>query len=124
MGTEEERFAPNFGDMALSEIKWTAKAAKNMADRRFKRFTEDIKVVVDSEMFDKDNYKLIKDIKKDVEENIVKYLEILTHLEGLYSARADKYQDEQKELTENFKVIETRRSTVRTKLKAAREAVE
>ena len=43
-----------------------------MADRRFKRFTEDIKVVIDKVMFDKDNYKLIKDIKKDVEENIVK----------------------------------------------------
>ena len=43
-----------------------------MADRMFKRFTEDIKVVIDAVMFDKDNYKLIKDIKKDVEENIVK----------------------------------------------------
>ena len=43
-----------------------------MADRRFKRFTEDIKVVIDAVMLDKDNYKLIKDIKKDVEENIVK----------------------------------------------------
>ena len=95
-----------------------------MADMRFKRFTEDIKVVIDSEMFDKDNYKLIKDIKKDLEENIVKYEEILAHLEGLYSAKADKYQDEVKELTENLKVIETKRSTVRTKLKAAREAVE
>ena len=39
-----------------------------MADRRFKRFTEDIKVVIDAVMVNK----LIKDIKKDVEENIVK----------------------------------------------------
>ena len=95
-----------------------------MADRRFKRFTEDIKVVIDAVMLDKDNYKLIKDIKKNVEENIVKYKEILTHLEGLYSARANKYKDEVKELTENFKIIEKRRCTVRTKLKDALEAVE
>ena len=61
-----------------------------MADRRFKRFTEDIKVVI----------------------------------EGLYSARADRYKDEVKELTENFKIIEERRCTVRTKLKDTLEAVE
>jgi hypothetical protein len=95
-----------------------------MADIMFKRFTKDIKVVVDSVMFNNDNYKLIKDIRKDVEENIVKYKEILTHLEGLYSARANKYKDEVKELTENFKLIEERRCTVRTKLKDALEAVE
>ena len=29
----------------------------------------------------------------------------MTHLEGLYSARADKYKDEVKELTENFKLL-------------------
>ena len=48
----------------------------------------------------------------------------MTHLEGLYSARANKYKDEVKELTENFKIIEERRCTVRTKLKDALEAVE
>ena len=95
-----------------------------MADRKFKRFTEDIKVVTDAVMFDKDNNKLIKDIKKDVEENIVKLEEILTHMEGLYSARVKKYPDEIKELTKNFKVIEEGRSTVRTKVKDALAAVE
>ena len=48
----------------------------------------------------------------------------MKHLEGLYSARANKYKDEVKELTENFKIIEERRCTVRTKLKDALEAVE
>ena len=124
MGAEEKKYVPNFGNMDLSEIRGTAKAAKNMADIMFKRFTKDIKVVIDSVMFNNDNYKLIKDIKKVVEENIVKYREILTHLEGLYSARANKYKDEVKELTENFKLIEERRCTVRTKLKDALEAVE
>ena len=125
MGAEKKKYVPNFGNMDLSEIRGTAKAAKNMADIMFKRFTKDIKVVIDSVMCNNDNYKLIKDIKKkDVEENIFKYKEILTRLEGLYSARAIKYKDEVKELTENFKIIEERRCTVRTKLKDALEAVE
>ena len=95
-----------------------------MADRRFKRFTEDIKVVIDTVMFDKNNHKLIKDIKKDVEENTVKLEEIWTHMEGLYSATVKNYPDEMKELTKNFKVIEEGRSTVRTKVKDALAAVE
>ena len=102
MGAEEEKYAPRIGNMDLSEIQGTAKAAKNMADRRFKRFTEDIKVVIDAVMFDKDNYKLIKDIKKDVEENIVRYEENLMLIESLYSAKAEKYPDEIKDLTKKF----------------------
>ena len=81
-------------------------------------------MVINAVMFNNDNHKLIKYIKKDVEENIVKYEEILTHLEGLYSARVKKYPDEMKELTKNFKVIEERRSTLRTKVKDAFAAVE
>ena len=54
--------------MALTEIQGTAKAAKNMSHRRFKRFTEDIKMVFNSDMFNKDNNKLIKDIKKVIRE--------------------------------------------------------
>ena len=42
---------------------------------------------------------------------MVRYEEILAHLEGLYSSKGEKYKDELKDLTENFKVIETRRST-------------
>ena len=59
-----------------------SRSSKNIADIMFKRFTKDIKVVIDSVMFNNDNYKLIKDIKKDVEENIVKYKEILTLSKG------------------------------------------
>ena len=43
-----------------------------MADRRFKKFEADIQEVMEAGMFDKDNYQLVKDLKKDVEENIVK----------------------------------------------------
>ena len=58
--------------MEIGEIQGAAKAAKNMADRRFKKFEVDIQEVMEAGMFDKDNYQLVKDLKKDVEENIVK----------------------------------------------------
>ena len=109
MGAEEEKYLPNFGKMELTEIQGTAKAVKNMVDRRFKKFTRDIQEVIDAVMYDKDSYQLVKDLRKDVEENIVSYEEILTHLEGLYSAKAKKFPKEIKELTKNFKVMEERR---------------
>ena len=55
MEAEEKKYVPNFGNIDLSEIRGTAKAAKNMADIMFKRFTKDIKVVIDSVLFNNDN---------------------------------------------------------------------
>ena len=66
-------------------------------------------------MYDKNSYQLVKDLRKDVEENIVSYEEILTHLEGLYSAKAEKFPEEIKELTKNFKVMEERRKNKQQK---------
>ena len=54
-------------------------------------------------MFDKDNYQLVKDLKKDVEENIVNYKDILTYLEGVYSAKPDKFKTKIAELTKNLR---------------------
>ena len=69
--------------MEMGEIQGAAKAAKNMADRRFKKFEGDIQEVIEAGILDKDNYQLVKDLKKDMEENIVKYEDILTYLEGV-----------------------------------------
>ena len=38
MTGEEKKFSPNFGKMEMGEIQGAAKAAKNIADRRFKKF--------------------------------------------------------------------------------------
>ena len=59
-----------------------------------------------------------------MEENIIKYEEILTHLEGVYSVKPDKYTEQLKELTENFEVMASRRSTVRRKGMEAIKAIE
>ena len=50
MGAEEDKYLLNFGKMDLLEIQGTAKAAKNMADGRFKKFTGDIQEVIDKMM--------------------------------------------------------------------------
>ena len=124
MTGEEEKFTPNFVNMDIEQIEGAAKAAKNMADRRFAKFEGDIQVVIELGMFDRDNYQLVKDLKKDVEENIIKYEEILTHLEGVYSVKPEKYVDQLKELTGNFEVMAARRYTVRTKGREAIKAIE
>ena len=110
--------------MELGDIQGASNAAKNMADMRFKKFVANIQEVIDTGMYNKVNYQLIKDLRKDVEENIVKYEEILTYLEGVYSAKAKKYATEMAELTKNFEVIAERRSTMRAKVKEAVAAVE
>ena len=102
MTGEEEKFPPNFGKMEMGDIQGAAKVAKNMADQRFKKFVADIQEVIDSGMYNKDNYQLIKDLRKNVEENIVKYKDILTYLEGVYSAKVEKYTTQITELTKNF----------------------
>ena len=55
-------------------------AGKNMADRRFKMFEANIHEVIEAGMYDKENYQLIKNFRRDMEENIVKYVDILTYL--------------------------------------------
>ena len=63
-----------------------------MADQRYKKFEGNIQEVIELGMFDKDNYQLVKDLKRDVEENIIKYEEILTYLEGVYSVKPEKFK--------------------------------
>ena len=121
---DEEKYTPNFSKMEIGEIQGSAKAAQNMADRRFQNFEGDIQEIIEAEMFDKDNYQLVKDLKKDVEENNFNYEEILKHLVGVYFVNPEKYVDQLKELTGNFEVMASRRYTVRTKGKEAITAIE
>ena len=47
--------------------------------------------VINEGRYYKDNHQLIKDLKRDMEENIVKYKDILTYLDSVYSAKAEQY---------------------------------
>ena len=58
--------------MDVIHLQGAAKAAKNMADRRFARFEGDIEVIIEMKMFDEDNYQAVKELKKDVEDNFSK----------------------------------------------------
>ena len=46
MSGNEEKFTPNLGSMDMGQIEGAAKAAKNMADRRFKKFEGNIQEVI------------------------------------------------------------------------------
>ena len=46
MTGEEEKFTPKFGKMDMGEIEGAAKAAKNMADQRYKKFEGNIQEVI------------------------------------------------------------------------------
>ena len=67
MTGENEKITPNFGNMDMGQIEGAAKAAKNMANQRFAKFKGDIQVVIVLNMFDRDKYQLVKDLKKDVD---------------------------------------------------------
>ena len=52
-----------------------------MADRRFQRFEGDVQEVIEMGRYDKDDYQIVKDLKKDAEQNIDSNEDILTHLD-------------------------------------------
>ena len=85
--------------------------------------------IVSQEMIDKDHYeeddfKKVKEIKRDPKITTDKYEEALTYLDSAYSAKATKFAKELKEGTENFGEIERRRDSVRTRVKEANEHIE
>ena len=75
-------------------------------------------------MFDEDNHKLLKELKRDVGEQLNMYEDILTHLEATYSVKPEKYNTQLKEMKENFEVISSRWSIVREKGLEAVKAIE
>ena len=99
---EERKFSPNIGAMDMENMEGAGKAAKNLADRRFAAFEGDIQVTIDMRMFDEDNHKLLKDLKRDVGDQLNRYKDILTHLEATYSVKPEKYKTQLKEMKENF----------------------
>ena len=79
--------------------------------------------VINGGRYDKDDHQTVKDLKKDIKENIDKYEDILTYLDGVYAARPSKYAVEMDELTKYFEVIAQRRCTMRGKVKEAVAAI-
>ena len=87
---EESKFSPNIGSMDVENREGAGKAAKNLADRRFAAFEGDVQVIIDMRIFDEDNHKLLKDLKRDMGEQLNRYEDILTHLEATYSVKPEK----------------------------------
>ena len=66
---EESKFFPNLGAIDVENLEGTGKAAKNLEDRRFAAFKGDIQVIIEKGMFDEDNHKQLKELRRDVGEN-------------------------------------------------------
>ena len=120
----EEKFPPDMQNMNLEEKQGAASALKKLAERRFRRFEREIQEMIDKEHYEEDDFRKVKEIKKDTEVITDKYEEILTYLDSAYSAKPKKMDKELKEVTENFDEIEQRRDTVRQKIKEANEHIE
>ena len=52
----EEKYKQDYVKMTLADPQGAAKAAKNMADRRFKRFEGDMKEVIEAGRYEEDHY--------------------------------------------------------------------
>lgn len=120
---EESKFFLNLGAMDMENLEGTGQAAKNLADRRFAAFEGDIQMIIEMGMFDEDNLKQVKELKRDVGENLTRYEDILTHLKALYSVKPEKYKAQLKEMKENFDMLNNRRSIVREKSLEAVKAI-
>ena len=66
----------------------------------------------------------MKDLKKDAEQNIDSYEDILTLLDGVYAANPSKVAAEIEELVKDFELIAERRDKLRGKVKEANIAIE
>ena len=47
--------------------------------------------VIEGGRYNKDDHQTVKDLKKDIKENIDKYEDIPTHLDGVNAAKPTKY---------------------------------
>ena len=63
----EEKYVPDYVKMTLAEQLRGASAFKKVAERRFKRFNGDIQEVIERGRYDEEDYKIVKDLKRDTE---------------------------------------------------------
>ena len=61
----EEKYMPDISTMSLAEQPGAALAFKKMAERRFKRFESDIQEVIERGRYDEEDFKNVKDLRKD-----------------------------------------------------------
>ena len=90
-----------------------------MADRRFQRFKGDVQEMIERGRYDEDDCNILKDLKRDTEENIDRYEDILTYLDGVYTAKPTKLAAKIEELAKNFELIAQRKGILRGKVKEA-----
>ena len=56
---EEGKYSPNLGAMDVDHLKGAAKAAKNLADRRFAKFKDDIQMIINIQVLSIEDQKTL-----------------------------------------------------------------
>ena len=85
---------------------------------------KEIKEVKDRGYYNKEDFKKIRDLRRDQEDTINRYEEIITFLESVYAVKGTKQMNEMEYIVKNFQETTERRNTMRHKLKGANDAVE
>ena len=115
---------PEMSGMNLEEQAGVATAINKLAERRFTKFEEDVEEIIGRTYYDEEDFKKVKDLKRETDKITDKYEEIITYFESIYAGKPGKKEKGIKEIVKNYQEITERRDSVRKKVKEANEAIE
>ena len=99
---EESKYSPGLAAMDMESLEGAAKAAQSLTNRRFQAFEGDIEIIINIGMFDEDNVQLVKELKLGVGDTLTRYEDVLSRFEAIYSVKPDKFEEQIKNMNENF----------------------
>ena len=102
---------PEISKISLEEKQRAASAIKKC----------DIQEVIERARYYEDDFRNVKDLKKDTADITDKYGDIITFLDRVFSAKLAKKDKEIKEVADNFPESAERRNLVRKKVKEAKK---
>ena len=71
---EEGKYSPNLGAMDVDHLKGAGKASKNLADRRFAKFEDDIQMIINLQVLSIEDQKTL--MKRFVSKSLWPLLEL------------------------------------------------
>ena len=119
----EEKYMPDMAGMSLEEQAGVATAIKKLAERRFTKFEKDVEEIIGRTYYDEEDFKKVKDLKRETDKITDKYEEIITYFESIYAGKPGKKEKGIKNIVKNYQEITERRDSVRKKVKEANEAI-
>ena len=93
---------PEMVGVTLDEQAGVARAIKKLAERRFTKFEKDMDEIIARTYYDEEDFKKVKDLKKETDEYTDKYEEIITYSESCYAGKPGKKKKEIKEIVKKL----------------------